>query len=67
MPSSCKIKEKTIVPKGVYKVCFERHRKLYINKDGYIEIVDNPFDYTPTYVKMTKTKSGKWKLKEMVV
>lgn len=64
MPSNCKIKQNFEVPNGYYKVCFERKGKLYVSIDGYIEIIPNPFDTVPLYVKATKLKTGKWRLKK---
>ena len=46
-----------------YQVCFERRGKLYIDVNGVIEIIQNPYDFTPLYVKMNKLKSGVWKIK----
>ena len=63
MPKNCKIKEKLDIPEGYYKVCFEKRGNLYIDYNGHIEIIPNPFDNTPLYVKLTKLKNGKWKLK----
>ena len=54
------------IPKGMYKVRFERSGSLYVSVDGQIVIVDNPTDHTPMYVKMTKLKSGKWKIKQIM-
>lgn len=64
MPSNCKIKQNFEVPNGCYKVCFERKGKLYVSIDGHIEIIPNPFDTVPLYVKATKLKTGKWRLKK---
>lgn len=64
MPKDCKIKEKAEIPIGYYKVCFERRGNLYISIDEHIEIIENPFDDIPTYVKVTKLKNGKIRLKE---
>lgn len=64
MPSNCKIKQNFEVPNGYYKVCFERKGKLYVSIDGHIEIIPNPFDTVPLYVKATKLKTGKWRLKK---
>lgn len=66
MPSDCRVKEKSETPKGYYKVEFERRHRLYVLVDNKIEIVPNPYDHTPLYVKMTKLKSGKWKIKQAV-
>lgn len=64
MPLNCKIKEKVEIPKGYYKVCFERKGRLYIDVNNIIEIIENPYDFQPNYVKMAKLKNGKWKIKE---
>ena len=64
MPSDCKIKQNLEVPKGYYKVCFERRGRLYIEVDGFVKIVPNPFDETPIYVKIIKQKNGTIKLKK---
>lgn len=64
MPSNCKIKKNFEVPNGCYKVCFERKGKLYVSIEGHIEIIPNPFDTVPLYVKATKLKTGKWRLKK---
>lgn len=64
MPANCKVKQKEIIPSGYYKVCFEKRGNLYIDINGHIEIVPNPFNIVPLYVKATKLKSGKWRLKE---
>lgn len=66
MPNSCPVKEQFEVPKGFYKVEFERHGNLYIEVDGIVEIVKNPNNYVPTYVKMTKLKSGVWRIKKSI-
>lgn len=64
MPSNCKIKQNAEIPNGYYKVCFQRKGNLYISVDKKIEIIKNPYDFMPTFVKMTKLKSGAWKIKE---
>lgn len=64
MPSNCKVKQSFEVPNGYYKVCFERKGNLYININGNVEVIPNPFDIVPLYVKATKLKSGKWRLKK---
>lgn len=65
-PEYCGVRDSLINPKGYYKVEFERHGNLYIKVDGFIEIVKNPYTFIPNYVKMTKLKSGKWKIKESI-
>lgn len=63
IPKNCKIKQDIKIPKGSYKVCFERKGKLYIDINGNIEIVPNPFEDVPLYVKAYKLKDGSWRLK----
>ena len=62
--SKCKVKANADVPKGYYKVCFEKHGYLYISVNGQIQVVANPFDDIPLYVKVYKLKSGEIKLKK---
>ena len=64
MPSNCKVKQNFEVPNGYYKVCFEKKGNLYVEVDGYIRIVANPYDTTPQYVKVYKTKAGEWKVRK---
>lgn len=64
MPTNCKIKQNVLIPKGYYKVCFERRGKLYIQVGDFVEIVPNPYDFVPVFVKMNKLKSGIWKIRE---
>lgn len=64
IPLNCKVKQNFEIPNGYYKVCFEKKGDLYININGNVEIVQNPFDTIPPYVKATKLKNGKWKLKK---
>ena len=64
MPKNCKIKQQIEAPQGYYKVYYEKRGNLYIDINGHIEIVQNPFDNVPLYVKATKLKSGKWRLKQ---
>lgn len=66
MPIDCKVKEQVQAPEGFYKVCFEKHGKLYILVGNNIEIVPNTYDHTPLYVKMTRLKSGKWKIRKVM-
>lgn len=63
-PKVCKLKENADIPKGYYKVCKERHGNLYVNIDGYIRIIKNPFDEVPLYVKAYKLKNGEWRLRK---
>lgn len=64
MPANCKIKRNIEVPLGYYKVCFEKRGNLYIDVNGHIEIISNPFNIVPLYVKIIKTKNGKQRLKQ---
>ena len=64
MPMNCKVKQQAEIPEGYYKVCFEKRGNLYIDFNGHIEIISNPFDIVPLYVKATKLKNGKWRLKQ---
>lgn len=63
MPKECKVKQNIQIPKGNYKVLFARKNKLYIQVDNEIIILQNPFNETPVYVKLLKTKTGTWKIK----
>lgn len=60
----CKVLKSQEIPQSYYWVRFERRGRLYVDIDGQIEIIPNPFDEVPLYVKATKTKGGKWKLKK---
>lgn len=64
MPVKCKIKESMEIPQGHYKVCFEKRGNLYVNVDGNIRIIPNPFDYVPQFVKVSRLKNGEWKVKK---
>lgn len=64
MPSNCKIKNNADIPDGYYKVCFEKRNNLYVDINGHIEIIQNPFNDVPLYVKAIKLKNGKWRLKK---
>lgn len=64
MPENCKVKQNFSIPKGFYKVCFERRHRLYIQIEDGIIILKNPYDYTPFFVKVYKAKNGMWKIKE---
>ena len=50
----CKIyiKEKAKENIDKNKVLFEKNEKLYIENDGQVLILANPFDYTPNYVSL---------------
>ena len=64
MPINCKIKDKAEAPEGYYKVCFEKRGNLYVDIEGHTEVIQNPFDIVPLYVKVFKLKNGKRKLKK---
>lgn len=64
MPTNCKVKDKAEAPEGYYKVCFEKRGNLYVDIEGHIEVIQNPFDVVPLYVKVFKLKNGKRKLKK---
>lgn len=64
MPSICRVKVQAQVPDGYYRVCFERNGNLYVDIDGNISVISNPFDDVPQYVKATLTKSGNWRLRK---
>lgn len=64
MPINCKVKQNITAPSGCYRVCFEKRGNLYVDFDGHVEIIPNPFNEVPLYVKATKTKNGKWRLKK---
>lgn len=61
MPINCKIKKRAEIPAGYYKVCFEKHGNLYIDINGHIQIIKNPFDIVPQYVKVIKN-NNKWEI-----
>ena len=63
MPENCGVKERYEAPKGQYRVCDERKGMLYIDIDKNIIMLENPFDYIPKYVKLSKTKNG-WKIRK---
>lgn len=64
MPENCSITQSFELPKGAYEVCYESHGFLYVNVNGYIEIIKNPFDFTPPYIKMHKNSKGDWVINE---
>ena len=61
---NCKVLKGLDVPSGYYLVKFERRGRLYIDINGQIEIIPNPFNDVPLYVKAVKLKNGKWRLKK---
>lgn len=63
-PKNCNVKEKADIPKGYHEVCFEKHGNLYVNVDGNIRIIPNPFgEEVPKYVKAYLSR-GVWKVKK---
>ena len=64
MPENCKVKKDIEAPEGYYKVCFEKRGNLYVDMNGHVEIIPNPFDEVPIYVKAYKLKNGNWKIKK---
>lgn len=64
MPDVCKIAENFEIPNGYYEVCFQKRGNLYVNIDGHIKIIPNPFEDVPKYVKAYQLKSGKWRVKK---
>lgn len=63
---SCKVIKNMAIPKGFYEVKFQRHDNLYVEIDGFIEIIENSLDFVPGYVKLNKTKAGKWRIKDSI-
>ena len=53
-PKKCKMinKSNAIYGKNIFKVEFEKRGKLYINYNGVIKIISNPFNYIPSFVKI---------------
>ena len=64
MPQKCKIQDYVDLPKGWSKVRMQRKGCLYIDIKGQTIKIQNPFDYTPTMVKISKLKNGEWKIRE---
>lgn len=64
MPKDCKIKRKLAIPKGYRRVLFERRGWLYIEMDDTTIVAANPFNEVPRFVKVTKAKDGKWRLRK---
>ena len=65
MPSKCKVLEQFEMPEGFYKVSYENNGNLYVEVNGYIEIIANPYDYIPLYVKLFKIESD-WKIEQVM-
>lgn len=63
MPTQCNVAKKRELPKGCYVVKEERKGFLYVDLGESTIKLPNPFDYTPEYVKLSKTKSG-YKIKK---
>lgn len=63
-PTKCKLIENAEIPQGYYKVCFEKRGNLYVDYNGHIEIVRNPFEEVPKFVKMIKGRNGVWRVKK---
>ena len=64
MPTQCKKQVSADVPSGYHKVCFERKGNLYVDMGDTTICVPNPFDTVPPYVKVTKTKTGVYRLRK---
>lgn len=63
-PKDCKVMEQDEIPKGYHKVCFVKRGNLYVDVNGVIRIIPNPFDgETPMYVKAYQSR-GVWKVKK---
>ena len=57
----CNILKKEIEkekPKGFHEVKFERHGFLYVDFDGLVIKVKNPFENIPKFVKIKKEKTS---------
>lgn len=63
MPKDCRVAQKHDLPKGCYVVREERKGFLFVDLGGTTIKLPNPFDYTPEYVKLSKTKNG-YKIKK---
>lgn len=64
MPTNCKVKMAKEAPKGYYKVREERKGYLYVDINDMTVKILNPFDEVPTYVKISKSKSGQYIIKK---
>lgn len=60
----CKVKYNADIPKGYYRVRMERKGYLYVDINNITHKILNPFEDVPLYVKATKLKNGKWRLKK---
>ena len=65
MPTECKVKNRvhTVGHKGKYQVRNSRNGYLYVDIDGFIQKLENPFDFVPDYVDVTK-RGGIYKIKK---
>ncbi len=59
----CKLRKDKPIPKKAYKIRFEKKGKLFVEVDDYVIEFDNPFNYVPEYVYLTKTDKG-YKIKK---
>lgn len=64
MPKQCKVQDSIELPRGWSKVRMQRKGYLYIDIKGQTIKIQNPFDYIPIMVKISKLKNGEWKIKE---
>ena len=65
MPENCKqkIKADTVRHKGKYEVQNSRKGYLYVNIEGATYKLENPFDFVPDYVDVTK-RGNTYKIKK---
>lgn len=49
---TCKLRTGKEIPINGHKVRFEKKGKLYIEYNNGVIVLNNPFDYTPTYVEL---------------
>lgn len=64
MTDNCNIKKKAMVPKGYYRVRFERRGYLYVDFGDKTVAIKNPFEDVPEFVKVSKLKNGTYRLKK---
>lgn len=64
IPKKCKVQDSIELPRGWSKVRMQRKGYLYIDIKGQTIKIQNPFDYIPIMVKISKLKNGEWKIKE---
>ena len=53
-----------MVPKGYYRVRFERRGYLYVDFGDKTVAIKNPFEDVPEFVKVSKLKNGTYRLKK---